>query len=70
VIPRIFVLSAALALLMPLPARGDFHMFSPNQIDLGQLEIEHNGSAARGSTNARPANTSRTSAATSNTANR
>jgi hypothetical protein len=42
-------LAAALALLAPLlcplrPARADFHVVSPYEIDLGELEIEHNGS--------------------------
>ena len=43
---------AALALatlLVPLAlgsARADYHIFSPYEIDLGELEIEHNGDAA------------------------
>lgn len=34
-----------LALLTPTAARADFHIFSPYEIDLGELEIEHNGDA-------------------------
>ncbi len=42
-------LAAALALLTPLlcplgTARADYHVVSPYEIDLGELEIEHNGS--------------------------
>jgi hypothetical protein len=37
-------LGAALALL-PLRTRADFHVFSPYEIDLGEIEIEHNGDA-------------------------
>jgi len=37
-------LAAALMLLAPLRARADFHIVSPYEIDLGELEIEHNGS--------------------------
>ena len=38
-------LAAALALLAPLrEARADYHVVSPYEIDLGELEIEHNGS--------------------------
>ncbi len=33
-------------LLAPLPARADYHVVSPYEIDLGELEIEHNGDAA------------------------
>lgn len=41
-----FGLAAALALLAPLrEARADYHIFSPYEIDLGELEIEHNGDA-------------------------
>lgn len=36
---------AALALLAPLEARADFHVVSPYEIDLGEVEIEHNGDA-------------------------
>ncbi len=39
-----FVL-AALTLLAPAAARADFRVISPYEIDLGELEIEHNGSA-------------------------
>jgi hypothetical protein len=35
-----------LALLAPLPVRADYHVVSPFEIDLGELEIEHNGDAA------------------------
>jgi len=39
-------LAAGLLLLAPLrQARADFHIFSPYEIDLGELEIEHNGDA-------------------------
>jgi hypothetical protein len=38
-------LIAALVLLAPLRARADFHIVSPYEIDLGELEIEHNGDA-------------------------
>jgi hypothetical protein len=38
-------LAAALAVVVPLRARADFHVKSPNEIDLGELEIEHNGAA-------------------------
>jgi len=37
-------LAAAVVLLAPLAARADFHVVSPYEIDLGELEIEHNGS--------------------------
>jgi len=33
------------ALLAPAVARADFHVVSPYEIDLGELEIEHNGSS-------------------------
>jgi hypothetical protein len=39
-------LAAMLVMLAPLAARADFHIFSPYEIDLGELEIEHNGDAA------------------------
>jgi hypothetical protein len=39
-------LATALALLAPLQARADYHVQSPAEIDLGELEIEHNGSAS------------------------
>jgi hypothetical protein len=38
-------LAAALLVLAPVAARADFHVFSPYEIDLGELEIEHNGDA-------------------------
>jgi hypothetical protein len=39
-------LAAVLALLAPIrQARADFHIFSPYEIDMGELEIEHNGDA-------------------------
>ncbi|MGD0106187.1 MAG: hypothetical protein ABSC06_19420 [Rhodopila sp.] len=37
--------ATALALLAPLEAHADFHIFSPYEIDYGELEIEHNGDA-------------------------
>jgi hypothetical protein len=39
-------LATALALLAPPEARADFHIHYPDEIDLGELEIEHNGSAS------------------------
>jgi hypothetical protein len=41
----LFGLAAAAALLAPLTARADYHVVSPYEIDLGEIEIEHNGSA-------------------------
>jgi hypothetical protein len=38
--------AVAAALFLPLRARADFHIFSPYEIDLGELEVEHNGDAA------------------------
>ncbi|HUN39936.1 MAG TPA: hypothetical protein VMU81_06585 [Acetobacteraceae bacterium] len=39
-------LATVLALLVPpRAARADYHIFSPYEIDLGELEIEHNGDA-------------------------
>lgn len=38
-------LVAMLAVLAPMQARADFHIFSPYEIDYGELEIEHNGDA-------------------------
>lgn len=38
------MLAAALVLVMPLRARADFHVVSPNEIDFHELEFEHNGS--------------------------
>jgi len=40
-----FVLATALVMLAPVGARADFHVVSPYEIDLGELEIEHNGDA-------------------------
>jgi hypothetical protein len=38
-------MAAALALLAPVAARADFRVVSPYEIDLGELELEHNGSS-------------------------
>jgi hypothetical protein len=38
-------LAAVLALLAPASARADFHIRSPTEVGLGELEIEHNGDA-------------------------
>jgi hypothetical protein len=38
-------LAATLIILAPAAAHADFHIVSPYEIDLGELEIEHNGSA-------------------------
>ena len=38
------ILTAAVLLTMPATARADFHVVSPLEIDLGELELEHNGS--------------------------
>ena len=38
-------LATGLVVLAPGAARADFHIFSPYEIDLGELEIEHNGDA-------------------------
>lgn len=43
---RLLAATAALALLAPAAARADFHVRSPNEIDFGEIEIEHNGAAA------------------------
>ena len=43
---RILAFTAAALLLAAPSARADYHIFSPTQIDLGELELEHNGSAA------------------------
>jgi hypothetical protein len=52
-------LAAVLALLAPLrQARADYHIFSPYEIDMGELEIEHNGDAVF---DRRPENTGATS---------
>jgi len=44
-IRNIAVMAAVLALLAPRGAHADFHVVSPYEIDLGELEIEHNGDA-------------------------
>ena len=44
-IREICCLAAALVVSAPVAARADFHVVSPYEIDLGELEIEHNGSA-------------------------
>jgi hypothetical protein len=41
----ICTLAAALVMLAPTVARADYHVVSPYEIDLGELEIEHNGDA-------------------------
>jgi hypothetical protein len=38
-------LATALALLAPRLAHADYHLVSPYEIDLGEIEIEHNGDA-------------------------
>jgi len=38
--------AAVLAVLAPVGAHADYHIVSPYEIDLGEIEIEHNGSAA------------------------
>jgi len=35
-----------LVMLGPVAAKADYHLVSPYEIDLGEIEIEHNGSAA------------------------
>ena len=40
------LLAVLLAAAQAVPARADFHVVSPYEIDLGELEIEHNGSAS------------------------
>jgi len=44
-ISKIRGLAAVLAMLAPAAALADFHVVSPYEIDLHELEIEHNGSA-------------------------
>jgi hypothetical protein len=39
-------LATVLALLAPLEARADFHIRYPTEIDVGELEVEHNGAAS------------------------
>lgn len=41
----LMVTLVALSLLSAGRARADFHMRSPNEIDQGEIEIEHNGAA-------------------------
>jgi hypothetical protein len=38
-------MAAALIMLAPVAGHADFHVVSPYEIDLGELEIEHNGDA-------------------------
>jgi hypothetical protein len=38
-------LATALAMLAPVVAHADFHIVYPTEIDQGELELEHNGSA-------------------------
>jgi hypothetical protein len=40
----VFAVPMALVLLASLRAHADFHVVSPYEIDLGELEFEHNGS--------------------------
>ena len=42
----VLVLAMVLALLAPLESRADYHLRSPYEIDVGELEIEHNGAAS------------------------
>jgi hypothetical protein len=42
----LYALAAAIAVLVPARARADFHIHSPYEIDLGEIELEHNGSAS------------------------
>ena len=44
-IMRFLGLATVLAMLAPLEAHADYHVVSPYEIDLGELEIEHNGAA-------------------------
>lgn len=39
-------LAGALAVLAPGAAHADYHLRSPYEIDLGELEVEHNGAAS------------------------
>src|SRR5580692_5411624 len=41
----IWGLAAALVLLAPAESHADFHIVYPYEIDFGELELEHNGSA-------------------------
>lgn len=36
---------AAILMLAPIAARADYHIRSPDEIDQGEIEIEHNGAA-------------------------
>ena len=38
-------LVAAAILLLPVTARADYLVRSPTEIDFGEIELEHNGSA-------------------------
>jgi hypothetical protein len=40
---RAWAFAATFALLAPTLAHADYHIISPYEIDLGELEIEHNG---------------------------
>jgi hypothetical protein len=40
------IVAAALIAAWAQPARADYHIFSPDELDQGELELEHNGSAA------------------------
>ena len=42
---RAALLLGAVLALVSLRARADYHIFSPYEIDLGEIEIEHNGDA-------------------------
>ncbi len=44
--PAIVGVAAALIALAPAAVRADYHVVSPYEIDLGEFEFEHNGSAA------------------------
>lgn len=43
---KILALALIAALIVPSAAHASFHLFSPNGIDYGELEFEHNGSAS------------------------
>lgn len=45
-IRSVWVMGAALLMLAPVAARADFHIVYPTEIDQGELELEHNGSAS------------------------
>lgn len=40
-----FRLAAALVLVLPTATHAVYHVVSPYEIDLGELEVEHNGDA-------------------------